>query len=173
MNSSTSLIQLFYLLLLIASNKLNSPYLERSNYNKSLVESLLQNDIMTHLNPLLSDFAYGQLALNLTQAFNHEVKLYRGVYTVIMSEFEIKVQKDLPLNCRCSYFKTTGLLCSHLLSIALKHKEMIPKLHESLRKRWNKENNSQQHSDEILVDHCKQFLQNYEGKLFLYFHEKY
>jgi len=55
-------------------------------------------------------------------------------YTVLISEYDIKVQKESPLNCNCSYFITTGLLCSHLLCIALKHKEMIPKLHESLKK---------------------------------------
>jgi len=164
MNSSTSLIQLFYYMLSISESKLNCPYLEKSNYNKVLVESLSKNDIMMHLKTILSDYAYGQSALNLTQAFNYEVKLYKGIYTVIINlEYEIKLQKQFPLTCSCTYYLTIGLPCSHLLSIALKHKDVISNLNRSVRERWLKENNSGQHSDQALIDCCKEFLQKKEG----------
>ena len=165
LNSSTCLIQLFYRVLQMSNHRLNSSYPDGNAYCGPLIESLSQNLIMVSLQESLSMYAFGQVATNLKEAFNHEVKLYRGILTIKVSdEYQIQVKKKSLLKCNCKYFLTIGLLCSHLLAVALKHKETIPGLIKSVRKRWLSENKSYEHSDSHVVEFCKSFLENQKGK---------
>ena len=43
-----------------------------------------------------SNYAFGQVTTNLKEAFNHEVKLYRGILTIkISDEYQLQVKKNL------------------------------------------------------------------------------
>lgn len=159
LNSSKCLVELFFRMLQITAHILNKPYTDINFYNRDLIESLKENVVMTSLKDVLSNHAYSQITHNLSSSFNHEVKLYRGMYTVkINQDYQIQIKKEPQLSCNCTYYKTIGLLCSHILAITVKHKELIPSLEGSIRHRWLNSNDSRKNCDIELVNFCKDFL---------------
>lgn len=161
-NASSRLVELFYRLLEVGSHALNLPFPDLSPLNAALIQSQADNALIKCIQPLISNFAFEQTVSNLLKAFSHQVKLYKGTYTVkISEEYEIKVEKEY-ITCPCKYFVTMGIPCSHLLSILIKYPSTS--IEGLFRARWFKNNESANYGDSDLIMFCKDFLLN-EGKL--------
>ena len=156
-NASSSLVELFYRLLEIGNHALNLPFPDLSPINATLVESQVENTIIKSLKPLISDFAFEQTVSNLLKAFSHQVKLYKGTFTVkISDDYELKIEKE-EFTCSCKYFSVFGIPCSHLLCICIKYPSFS--VEELFRERWFK-TDSKNYVDTDIITFCKEFLLN-------------
>ena len=153
--ASSSLIELFYRMINITQHSLNINYSDMDLLNASLLASQNENVVIKKVKNLISPYALDQTITNLFKAFNYQVKLYRGTFTINSDSFDIKIEKD-KLECNCAYYKTMGIPCPDLLAICLKYPEI--NIEEFYRARWLKNHSSIELHDESIIDFCKNFL---------------
>lgn len=170
-SSSTTLLELFCRLLSIADHALNVNYPDDQDIHSLLLENLENVNILKSLKPNLSSYSYAQVALNLNSSYNYEVRLYAGIYKIKnkYSEEEFQIKKGELVRCKCKYYATMGLPCPHLIALALKYKDI--NLLETIRSRWNANNNSKEFEETSLIEFTRQFLlkMSDEGKMDFYF----
>jgi len=165
---SNGLLELFYRLIEVSDNANNAVYSDCGIIHSQLLSNLESNLVLMYLKAVISPYAYSQTALNLSKAFNYEVKLYAGKFKVKgPEEPEVLISKSNSLCCECKYFCTMGLLCCHLLAIGIKYKEIS--LKDSIRDRWKIPNNSDNQNDKELIEFIKVFLSNQSKGLKFYF----
>ena len=156
-NSSSHLVELFYRLIDIFDHSQNTSYSDCVKIHSQLLENLEANVFLKNFKELLSPYAYSQIALNLSQAFSYDVKLYGGILKVKHpTDQEICITKSQSIECKCKYFMVMGLLCPHLIAIGMKYKEI--NLKGCIRDRWMKYHDSASLNDSNLVDFIRNYL---------------
>ena len=156
LNASSRLVELLLRMLDIHQHILNKNYFDGSNVSNLLLENLKENPLLKSIKESVSEYVYHQIALSISKSFELVPKLYKGKYTIIdKNEWKIEIDKVDP-KCSCKYFVTTGIPCSHLISVALKNKDFP--IQGLIKKRWLKEPFELNLSDSELINDIKSFL---------------